>query len=237
MGNAVNDHIPLKDYPQNLQPRERLHDVGEHALSDVELLAILLGTGSREQTALDLAQSLILDLPEGDLAELGHKNLTQLCSLNGLGPAKASRILAAIELGRRVARAELPQRHILDSPEAIYRVLGPQLAHQKNEHFLAVYLDIKNRQIFQKVISTGIINSTLVHPREVFKEAVIQGAYALVVAHNHPSGDPEPSSEDLEITRRLIHCGKLMQIELLDHVIIGRNQFVSLRERESWLWK
>lgn len=230
-------HIPLKDYPENLKPRERLQENGVEALADLELLAILLGTGTQGQTALDLARQLLLELPRGDLAELGQQNLKELCRLSGLGPAKAARILAGLELGRRVSRAEAPQREKLDSPEAVYRLLASQLEHQKQEHFLALYVDTKNRLLGRKVISSGILNGTLIHPREIFREALIQGAYALLAVHNHPSGDPEPSPDDLETTRRLIHCGKLMQIELLDHIIIGRRAFSSLRERESWLWK
>lgn len=230
-------HVPLRHYPDSLKPRERLQDVGPEQLSPVELVAILLGTGSQEQTALDLAQALMLQLPEGDLAALGKMTLHQLCALPGLGPAKATRILAALELGRRVTLAEMPLRKGLGSPAAVYELLRPQFAHQSQEHFVVLFVDTKNRLLAQKVITKGILNGTLIHPREIFQQALAHGAYAFLAAHNHPSGDPQPSPEDLETTRQLIRCGKLMQIELLDHLIVGRQGFCSLREQEAWLWK
>jgi len=230
------EHVSLRHYPDSLKPRERLQSVGVQALSNTELIAILLGTGSREQTALDLAQTLLRKLPGDDLAQLGRQSLSQLCQVAGMGLAKATRIQAGIELGKRISQAELPQHMALSSPEAVFRLLQPQLSHLQQEHFVVIFSDSKNRYLGQKLISQGILNATLIHPRDIFREALQHNAHALLVAHNHPSGDPQPSSEDLETTRRLIRCGTLMQIELLDHVIVGRNAYVSLREREAWLW-
>ena len=229
-------HVSLKQYPEAMKPRERLAELGAEALTPVELIAILLGTGTADKTALDLAQDLLMALPEGDLAQLGQQNFRQLCQFSGLGPAKSTRILAALELGRRVNQAEVPLRADLSSPNQVYRLLSPQFAHQKQEHFIVVFVDTKNRYLGQKVVTKGILNSTLVHPREIFQQALAYGAYAFIAAHNHPSGDPKPSTDDLETTRQLVRCGKLMQIELLDHLILGRECFLSLREQEAWLW-
>lgn len=230
------EHVSLRHYPAALQPRERLQAAGVQGLSHVELLAILLGTGGQNMTALDLAQHLLRKLPGGDLAELGQLSLEQLQREPGLGLAKASRILAALELGKRVSASALPEREALSSPQAIFALLQPRFSQQKQEHFIALYLDTKHRLLGQSVITRGLLDGTLIHPREVFREALAYGAYAFAVAHNHPSGDPAPSQADLESTRRLIRCGKLMQMELLDHVILGRSSYYSLRERENWLW-
>lgn len=230
-------HIPLRDYPNSLKPRERLQAVGPGALSHTELLAILLGTGTREQTALDLAQEILRTLPTGELDQLGRQSLSQLAATPGLGLAKAARIQAAIELGKRVSRAELPRQISLTSPEHVFQLLQPQLSHLQQEHFFVLFADSKNRWLGQQLISKGLLNATLVHPRDIFREALHHNAHAILVAHNHPSGDPQPSQEDLETTRRLIRCGTLMQIELLDHVIVGRTHYTSLREQQSWLWK
>ena len=229
-------HVSLRHYPAALKPRERLQEVGVQGLSHVELVAILLGTGSQNMTALDLAQDLIRRLPGDDLAELGHLSLEQLQRIPGLGLAKSARILAALELGRRVNLSGLPERPNLSSPQAIYALLQPRFGHQKQEHFIALYVDTKHKLLGQSVITRGLLDGTLIHPREIFREALAFGAYAFVVAHNHPSGDPAPSPADLESTRELIRCGKLMQIELMDHVILGRSGYYSLRERENWLW-
>lgn len=229
-------HVSLRHYPAALKPRERLQAVGPEGLSHVELVAILLGTGTQNRTALDLAQDLLRSLPGDDLAELGQLSLSQLQRRPGFGLAKASRILAAVELGKRVGGASLPERPSLSAPKAIYDLLAPRFAQQKQEHFIALYVDTKHRLIGQSVITRGLLDGTLIHPREIFREALAYGAYAFAVAHNHPSGDPAPSPADLESTRQLIRCGKLMQIELMDHVIIGRAGYYSLRERENWLW-
>lgn len=236
MPDDLNKHVSLRDYPDALKPRERLQQVGPAALSNTELVAILLGTGSERLTALDLAQQLLRALPEGDLAQLGQLNLRQLTQLNGLGPAKATRLLAALELGRRVSRAELPERPVLNSPEVVFQLLQPRLGHQQQEHFVALFVDTKKCLVAQQVITLGLLDGTLVHPREIFREALACGAHAFVVAHNHPSGDPTPSREDRETTRQLVRCGTLMQIPLLDHVVLGRARYYSLREQEAWLW-
>lgn len=233
----ASQHVPLRYYPSLLKPRERLQATGVQGLSHVELLAILLGTGTHNQTALDLAQELLRELPGGDLAELGHLSLEELQKKPGMGLAKSSRVLAALELGRRVAIAEAADFDSpLSSPQTIFQLLQPRFAHQKQEYFIALYVDTKHRLLGQSVITRGLLDGTLVHPREIFREAIKYGAYAFIAAHNHPSGDPKPRPADLETTRQLIRCGKLMQIELMDHVILGRNQYFSLREREHWLW-
>lgn len=229
-------HIRLNAYPSHLQPRERLQSVGAENLSQVELLALLLGTGNTRQTALDLAHQLLLKLPGEHLSQLAQMSLHQLCQIPGIGAVKAARLIAALELGRRVNESQLPLQSPLNSPEQLYGFLKPRFAHQKQEHFIVVFVDTKHRFMGQRVITKGLLNSTLIHPREVFQQALAFGAYAFFAAHNHPSGDPSPSPEDRQTTRQLVRCGKLMQIELLDHLILGHQDFYSLRERESWLW-
>lgn len=229
----VSEHISLKDYPANLQPRERLFLEGAERLSEIELLAILLSTGAESKTALDLARELCLNF---ELRALQRASVQELIKLPGIGPAKAARIVAALELGRRQRQLHHELQTTYDSPESVYAYLAPLLGHQQQEHFSVLLLDIKCRLIRHKVLSVGTLEGTLVHPREIFREALNAGAYALVVAHNHPSGDPEPSACDLNTTRQLIRCGKLMQIECLDHVIIGQNSYWSIRAHSPALW-
>ncbi len=217
----------LCDLPAEERPRERLARHGVAALSNRELVALLLGTGSGRGSALDLAD----DLLRGGLRGLAGCSLAELERLHGLGPAKATRVLAALELGGRLASEPREPAAVFRTPEDAARYLLPRYSARPVETFGVLALDVRHRLKKESVVSVGCLTSSLVHPREVFKEAVAARAAALVLFHNHPSGDPEPSDEDLALTRRLAAAGRLMGIEVLDHVVLGAGRSVSLKQR------
>ena len=214
--------MPLED-----RPRERMADRGAAALSTRELVAIVLGTGSASRSALEVAEQLVA----GGLRELAGRSLAGLEREHGVGRAKATRLLAALELGARVASEPRSTSACFKAPADAGRYLLPRYGSRPVEVFGTLALDVRHRLKRETVVSTGCLTSSLVHPREVFQEAVLARAAALIVFHNHPSGDPEPSAEDLALTRRLSAAGALMGIELLDHVIVGAAGWVSLKER------
>lgn len=211
--------LTLKEYPVELQPRERLCRLGVQALTDGELIAILLTTGSREATALDIADQ-ILTRYQG-LKGIVNLAVEELASFNGVGLGKAARILAAIEIGKRINLQGGDFRPIIKSPEDVCNLVMEDMRFLDREHFRAMLLNAKNQVLSCETISIGNLNSSLVHPRELFKVAIKRSAQALVLLHNHPSGDPIPSREDIEVTKRLLDAGKLLGIEILDHIIIG----------------
>jgi DNA repair protein RadC len=217
----------VQDLPAEERPRERLARLGAAALSNQELVALLLGTGSTRASALDLAERLLAD----GLRPLAARSLDELEAEAGLGRAKATRLLAALELGARLASEGVGAEPAFRTPDDAARFLLPRYGTRPVETFGLLALDIRHRLKKEAVISVGCLTSSLVHPREVFQQAVVSRAAALVLFHNHPSGDPEPSSEDLALTRRLASAGTLMGIEVLDHVILGAGRFVSLKER------
>lgn len=217
----------VRDLPVEDRPRERLARLGPQALSNRELLAVLVATGSRRASAIDVAEGLL----GGGLRGLAGRSLAELEGEHGLGRAKATRVLAALELGARLASEPRAPAAVFGTPEASARYLLPRYGARPVETFGVLALDVRHRLKHEKVISVGCLTSSLVHPREVFKEAVHARAAALILFHNHPSGDPEPSAEDVSITRRLASAGTLMGIEVLDHVILGAGRFVSLKER------
>jgi DNA repair protein RadC len=217
----------LSALPPEERPRERLRTHGVSALSSRELLALLLGSGTRKASALELAEDLLLS----GLRALPAHSLAELEGRHGLGQAKASRVLAALELGTRLA-AQVPEgAPSFRSPEESARYLLPRYASRPVETFGLLALDVRRRLKHEAVVSVGCLTSSLVHPREVFREAVTARAAALVLFHNHPSGDPEPSGEDLALTRRLVSAGTLLGIEVLDHLVLGAGRYVSLKER------
>jgi DNA repair protein RadC len=209
------------------RPRERLARHGAPALSNRELIALLLGTGSSGVSALDLADGL---LAQG-LRELASRSLADLERRPGLGRAKATRVLAGLEIGARLASEAGGARPFLGSSAEVARHLLPRYGARPVETFGLLALDVRRRLRHEAVISVGCLTASLVHPREVFQEAIAGRAAAILVFHNHPSGDPEPSAEDLALTRRLASAGALLGIELLDHVILGAGRYVSLRDR------
>jgi DNA repair protein RadC len=217
----------VRDLPAEERPRERLARHGAEALSNRELLALLLGTGVRGRSALDLAD----DVLGSGLRGLGGRSLADLEGRHGLGRAKASRLLAALELGTRLASEGPLASPCFRTPEEAARHLLPRYGHRAVEIFGLLALDVRRRLKREAVVSVGCLTSSLVHPREVFQEAIVSRAAALVLFHNHPSGDPEPSAEDLALTRRLASAGSLLGIEVLDHVILGAGRFVSLKDR------
>ncbi len=213
--------------PGDERPRERLAHLGPGALSSRELLAAVLGTGARGASALDVAGGLL----ESGLHGLAARSLHELEGVRGLGRAKAARVVAALELGARLASESGPVSPSLQSPAEAARYLLPRYSARPVETFGLLALDARHRLRREAVVSVGCLTASLVHPREVFQEAVVSRAAALVLFHNHPSGDPEPSAEDLALTRRLAAAGSLMGIEILDHLVLGAGHYVSLKDR------
>lgn len=226
---TVRYDITIKERPSDERPRERLEKMGPSALSVTELLAIQLRTGSMEQSALGLAGELLRAF--GGLRGIAGATREELGRVKGIGPVKATEICAVVELCRRLSVLSADEKPCIRSPQDVSNLLMAEMRDLKKEHLRSLLLDTKNRVIKSCVVSIGILDSSLVHPREVFKDAIVASAAALIVVHNHPSGDPSPSAEDRRITTRLHECGQLLGIELLDHIILGDNRFVSLKER------
>lgn len=221
--------VKMKELPEDMRPRERLFREGSEALTTTELLAVLLRTGSSSMNVLDLAA--VLMARSGGLPGLMGSSLEELSSVKGVGPAKAAQIKAAMELGRRLSTTVSGYKMTIKSPADIHNLLKDKLGHCDREHFQAVFLNTKHHVITVETVSVGSLNSTLVHPRELFRNSIKRSAAALIIAHNHPSGDPTPSVEDIEITRRLVEVGNIVGIQVLDHIIIGENCYVSLKEQ------
>jgi DNA repair protein RadC len=208
-------------------PRERLARLGPQALKDHELLAVVLGAGYRGCHVVDLAQSLLADYPSESLVGM---DMGQLGRIKGLGKAKAGILVAAFELARRGLHKGLGVRPVIRSPLDVLPLLD-DIKDQQREHFLCLYLNARNQVIYKEVVSIGSLSSSIVHPREVFQPAVSHAAASVVLAHNHPSGDVSPSQDDIDLTRRLVQAGEIMGIDVLDHLIIGADDFLSLQER------
>jgi DNA repair protein RadC len=215
----------IKDIPIQERPRERLASMGAKRLSDEELLALLLRTGTKKQSVIELAKHLLYTAP--GLSALGAKTLTELAEMPGIGLAKASIILAAIELGKRIASDHATGRMIAN-PSDVQALLRPEMAGLKQEHLVALYLDLRSRLIAKETIFVGGLNQSIVHPREVFRYAVKVSAYQIILVHNHPSGDARPSDADLTMTRAFVEAGEMMQIRVVDHLIITATDCVSI---------
>ena len=229
METAVRHPLMIKELPSDERPREKLRDNGAQVMSNSELLAILLRSGNQDESALRLAEHLLER--QGGLAGLGGATAEALEQDKGIGEAKASTVLAAIELGRRVALLEPAQRLTIKTPDDVAALLLPRFRYESREHFLAVLLSTKNHVLKTAVISIGSLNASIVHPRELFREAINCRAAAVILAHNHPSGDPTPSPEDVALTRKLVEAGSLLDIPVLDHLILGDGKFISLKEK------
>ncbi|TGB04168.1 RadC family protein [Halobacillus salinus] len=219
----------MKDVPKEERPRERLLEIGPSHLSNQELLAILIGSGTRQESVTDLAQRVLIHF-EG-LLLLKGATIEELTSIRGIGAAKAVQILAAIEMGRRMQQMKPVERYMIRSPEDGADFVMEEMRDLKQEHFICLFLNTKNQVLHRQTVFIGSLNASIVHPREVFKEAVKRSAASIICAHNHPSGDPSPSQEDIQVTRRLQECGKMIGIEVLDHLVIGDRKFVSLKEK------
>ena len=218
----------IKDIIKEERPRETILKKGETYLSDSELLAILINNGTRDKSAITLAREII-ETSDG-IRNLSNITVEELSKIKGIGLAKACRIISALELGRRVSVASEMQKFKISSPQDIGNVYMEELRYKKKEIFRVVLLNTKNVIIGSKDISEGSLNASIVHPREVFLEAIKKSANKMILMHNHPSGDPTPSSEDINITKRLISAGQIVGIEILDHVIIGDGSFYSFKE-------
>nr|WP_312859649.1 DNA repair protein RadC [Peribacillus huizhouensis] len=219
----------IRDVPKDERPRERFIQTGPQSLSNQELLAILLRTGTKEESVLQLANRLISTF-EG-LRMLIDASIDEITAIKGIGEAKAIQILAAVELGKRITQLNYPDRYVIRSPEDGAKYCMEEMRFLTQEHFITLYLNTKNQVIHKQTIFIGSLNASIVHPREVYKEAFRRSAASIICLHNHPSGDPSPSREDIEVTKRLVECGKIIGIELLDHIIIGEHKFVSLKEK------
>ncbi|MDQ7859790.1 MAG: DNA repair protein RadC [Armatimonadota bacterium] len=221
--------MSVKGLPLEDRPRERLLHHGAAALSSAELLAVLLRTGTRHAGAAELAGRLLAAF--GSLEALSRAHPGELARHPGVGPAQAGAVVAAFELGRRVHSAPPARRPLVRAPADVAALLGPRLRHLDREHFCAVLLNTRHEVVEVASVAVGGLDAAPIHPREVFKEAVRRSAAAVILVHNHPSGVPEPSGDDLRITVRLAEAGRVVGIAVLDHVIIGDGRFVSLRER------
>ena len=226
---TANYHVRIKELPSSEQPRERLRDYGPQALSDAELLAILLRVGVTGINVIQLAQKLLLD--HGGWAGLQRLSFEEMTKIHGLGEAKAAQIKAALEIGRRLLLQQPEQRPQITSPGDVANLLMLEMSHLEQEHLRVVLLNTKNFVLKIDTIYIGSINSSAVRVGEVFKAALKQNAASIIVCHNHPSGDPTPSPEDVVVTRQLVEAGKLLGVEVLDHLVIGHGRWVSLRER------
>lgn len=217
--------MKIKDLERIDLPREKLQKYGLKKLSDHELLAVLLGSGIKGLNVLELSKKILVLVRKVGIAKV---TLGTLLEVKGLGKAKAGQVLAALEFGKRLAEGERPE---LLSPEDVWKLCA-DIRDSKKEHFVVFYLDTQNRLIERQIISVGTLNASLVHPREVFEPAVSLHAASIIVAHNHPSGSLEPSREDKEVTTRLVGAGKVLGIELLDHVLIGGKRFQGFKEMD-----
>ncbi|MGH7323620.1 MAG: RadC family protein [Candidatus Rokuibacteriota bacterium] len=215
--------------PLSERPRERLYFKGPDALADAELLAIQLGSGTRGRSAVDVAHEMLAAY--GSLAEVAAREVSELARQRGVGPAKAARLAAAFELTRRL-RARTPgTRTVLSTPAEVYAAFAPLMEDLKREVFRVALLDAQNGLLRDCVVSEGTLSASLVHPREVFKPAILESAASVVLLHNHPSGDPTPSREDVRLTRQLAECARLLGFRVHDHLVIGRGRFVSFAEQ------
>lgn len=226
----MKDSFTVRDLPLSERPRERLLNLGSEALSAQEILALILGRGVRGESVIVTSQKLISRF--GNLKGIANASIEELREVDGIGLAKAAQIKAALELSKRLeadsADGPMP---VLKSPEDVAAAVRSRVKGKKKEHFMVLCLDTRNRLIDCRTVSIGSLDTSVVHPREVFKEALYCSAASVIFVHNHPSGDPEPSKEDIELTRRLVKAGEIIGIEVLDHVIVCDSDCLSLKAR------
>ena len=221
--------IKIKELPEEDRPRERLMQYGVENLSNEELLAILLKTGTKSKSAKDLASTLLASFK--NINNLDNVNYKMLSNINGIGIAKACTIVTAIELGKRVKNTVNKLNNIqLKDSDTVFKYFNSIFNNKKQEHFYCIYLDNKKMIIETKLLFIGTVNQSIVHPREVYKEAISLSASAIICVHNHPSGIVDPSRDDIELTKRLIEIGYLMGIKIVDHLIIGHNNYFSFAD-------
>ena len=226
----MKDSFTVHDLPLSERPRERLSKLGAEALSAQEILALILGRGIKGESVMVTSQRLLSKF--GNLKGIANASMEELTQINGIGPAKAAQIKAAVELSRRLeSGADESQRPAIKSAEDVATIVRSQLKGKKREHFLVLCLDTRNRLIHCRPVSIGSLDTSVVHPREAFKEAVSSSAASVIFVHNHPSGDPEPSKEDIELTKRLAKAGEIVGIEVLDHIIVCDKDYLSLKAK------
>lgn len=206
-----------------------MHSAGAHALSTRELLAILVGSGSESRSAVEVAAG-ILKVSDGSLRRLGTLSLSDIQKIPGVGPAVAARLLAALELGRRLARESAAERPRIQGPADVYELCAPTLRDLRQEEFRILLLNTQHAVVRELTVTRGTLDASVVHPREVFRAAISESAAAVILVHNHPSGDPAPSREDRDVTEQLAAAGRLIGIPVLDHVVVGDGRYVSFVE-------
>ena len=215
------------------KPMEKMQLQGKEALTDAELFAIIFRAGTRTINAVGLAEQMLRrNLNESPLVSLYEESLLELQEIPGIGQVKAAQVHAVLELSKRISKQRNPRDVKITSANAVANIYMEDLRHLKQECFKVIYLDTKNKIINDENISLGSLNASIVHPREVFKNAVKKSANSIIIMHNHPSGDPAPSREDIEITRRIRKSGELLGITLLDHIIIGDHRYISFKEEK-----
>lgn len=221
----------LKELPPDERPRERLFKNGPESLKTSELFAILINQGNKNASAIEVGEKLLQKF-SGNLNRMVKASLRELYeNIDGIGPIKAAQIMAAFELGKRIARFSEDEKPTVSSPDDVANILMSEMRYYKKEVFKALLLDTKNRLLKIETVSSGILDASLVHPREVFYSAIKEAASSIILVHNHPSGNISPSSQDIEITKNIVSAGKIIGIEVIDHIIIGDGKFLSLKEK------
>ncbi len=231
-GVKLDYHATVRELPSGERPRERLQHYGPQALSTAELLAIVLRTGSREDNALDLANKLLTKY--GGLPGLVRADFRELCAEHGMGEAKSAQVKAALEIGRRLALVQTDVKYRIRTPADAANLVMLEMAYMDTEQTRILLLDARGQLIEKTSLYQGTAVSSVLRAAEVFRPAILRNCPGLVLCHNHPSGDPTPSPDDLETTRRLVEAGRILDIELVDHIIIGHQRFLSLRELLKW---
>jgi len=216
----------IKEWKSDDRPREKLISKGPSTLSDSELIAILIATGAKNLSAIDCARNLLAKY--GTLESLACRNVGELKAIKGIGTAKAITLMSAFELARRIKPKKFDNSKIIRSPEDIAALYIPRLKDERKESFRVIHLNAANVMIHEQIVSVGILNASLVHPREVFRDAITESAASIILMHNHPSGNPKPSQADIKITNQLNEVGKLLEINVVDHIIIAGDSFTSL---------
>ncbi len=222
----------VRDLPQEERPREKLIQRGAAALSDTELLAILLRTGTASVSVLHLAEEVLAKYKDKGLVSIMNISPQEIATVHGVGLAKAATIVAAVELGRRLSAKAAQKLEKIEGPEDVARYASPLLRFEQKEHFLVMLLDVRNRVLAMPTVSVGSLTASVAHPREIFREGDTVFCPNMILIHNHPSGDPTPSREDVQITKQMMKAGEIMGIPVLDHVIIAGDGFLSLKEAD-----
>ncbi len=218
----------IKDLPSGERPRERLMKYGPASLSEAELLAIILRVGTYQENVVELSKRILMEHSLKDLCQLG---IGELKRFRGINDAKACQIQACAELASRIYASRAEPKATIESSKDVHELIYPELRFTKKENFFCLYLDTRNSLIKKELVSVGNLNTSVIHPREIFRSAIRESANSVIMAHNHPSGNPEPSRDDIEITKLMISAGKLMGIHVLDHVVIGEAGYVSMADR------